>query len=424
MATANLTGAAEWVKPYPGFPLNRHPNGQLCKRINGHLRYFGKSEDWQAALRPFNRAAPYWFAGQTPPPEPMAVPGVVGVVATTTHLPSPGPTLDEVGNRFLDRELKRHERGQICLESYLDTRRAIVAMFEFLGREKPALSLRPDDWAGLRHHLETEPDPDDPDKRRRGAYALDRTICYIRAMRTWAEENVLQPGQVIRMGDGFDRVRISEKRKDRRARRMANGDRFFTRDEVHKILDALKDLPVLKAMFLLALNGGLGATDLSAMPVGVLDLDDAVLDYDRVKTGVARTVTLWPQTVEALRAAIPLRPKLKPGYESHVFLTRCGVPFCRSSAADDADAPKKATRADAVAGEFGKVLKGLGIKRPGLNFYACRSTFRTHAGALPDREAVDWVMGHAIEGSTEWYVKPPLERLRAVTNHVENVLFS
>ena len=106
---ANLTAGAAWVKPYPGFPLNRHPNGQLCKRINKSLRYFGKADDWRAALRRFNREAPYWFAGQEPPLEPILIPGVV--VASIPTTPSAGPTLDEVGNRFLDRELKRHERG-------------------------------------------------------------------------------------------------------------------------------------------------------------------------------------------------------------------------------------------------------------------------------------------------------------------------
>ena len=80
------------------------------------------------------------------------------------------------------------------------------------------------------------------------------------------------------------------------AARSCRADRFFTRDEVHRILGVLEELPVSKAMFLLALNGGLGATDLSAMPLGALDLDNALLDYDRVKTGVARTVTLWPRS--------------------------------------------------------------------------------------------------------------------------------
>lgn len=236
------------------------------------------------------------------PPEAIPPPGVVGL---TTVVPPQRPTLDEARNRFLDRELRRHERGAISLDSYLDTRSAIVGLFDYFGRSKPVLSHRPDDWSGFRHHLETEPQPNDPERRRRGAHALDRTVSYIRAMRTWAEENLLEPGQAIRMGDGFDRVRIAEKRKEKRRRRKEDGDRFFTRDQIHAIIGALDDQSVMKAMFLLALNGGLGASDLSAMPTGVLELDAGVLDYDRVKTGAGRTVTPWPRTVGGLTGRHP-----------------------------------------------------------------------------------------------------------------------
>jgi hypothetical protein len=74
----------ERVKPHPDFSLNRQPNGQPCKRIKVHLRYH------------------------------------CGVVGTATGFTLPMPALDELGNRFLERELKRHEPGQLCLESYLD----------------------------------------------------------------------------------------------------------------------------------------------------------------------------------------------------------------------------------------------------------------------------------------------------------------
>jgi hypothetical protein len=82
------------------------------------------------------------------------------------------------------------------------------------------------------------------------------------------------------------------------------------------------------------------------MPLAVLDLDTGVLDYDRAKTGAGRMVTLWPRTAEALRGAILLRPNAEARYEAHVFLTRCGVPFCRSQKTGDG-APTQSDRADA-----------------------------------------------------------------------------
>lgn len=403
-------------KPYRGFPLGVHPNGQWCKRINGHLRYFGKIAEWRAALHRYNTELPYWASGQTPPPEHW---GVIGSTATT---PAPGPSLDEVGNRFLVRELKRHERGQLGLEAYLDERRAIVSMFDFCGRDRRILAMSPDDWADLRHKLETEPRKGDPKQRRRGPDYLDKSIAAIRAMAKWAEGNLLQPGQVIRFGDSFDRVHRSEKRKARREKSRKHGERIFTPEQVQQIVAALPT--VLKAMFLLGINGGFGAADLSAIPLEVIDLDGGIIDYARVKTGVERTVTLWPRTIEALRAALPLRPKAKPGYEGHAFLTRCGVPFCRARAVTDEKGNiVKAVRTDAVAGELGKVLTALNIKRYGLNFYAARHTFRTHAGGVGDSEAVDRCMGHSDGTSAEWYTKAQLDRLRAVTAHVERALF-
>jgi hypothetical protein len=43
-------GAHRVAKPYPGFPLARHPNGQWCKKIKGRLHHFGLLADWQDAL--------------------------------------------------------------------------------------------------------------------------------------------------------------------------------------------------------------------------------------------------------------------------------------------------------------------------------------------------------------------------------------
>ena len=418
MRPADVTTTVRPVKPYDGFPMNVHPNGQWCKRINGTLRYFGNG-DWRPALARFNRESPYWYAGQTPPAESFTV------VGSTTHpptVPNAGPTLDEVGTRFWARELKRQRRGDICLESYLDTRRAVTAMFDHLGRKRRLLLLTPDDWADFRHFLLTEPDPKDKSRRRRGVDSLGRAISYIRAMLSWAEENVLQPGQPVRTGDSFDRVPKSEKWKSRRKSERKNGARIFTPDQIGKI--AAECPVVLRAMFLLGLNGGYGAVDLSSMPLDVIDLDAATIEYDRVKTGVPRIVTLWPRTVEALRVALPLRPKAKPGYEAHAFLTRCGVPFCRSQAVEDEDGnPINAKRANAVAGEFTKVLTALGMKRPGLNFYAVRHTFRTAAGMAGDEEATDFIMGHSMGESAEWYIRPDIARLRIVTDHVERTLF-
>ena len=55
-------------KPYDNFPLTPHRSGKWCKRIKGHLRYFGSLDDWEAALQQLEHEEPYWRAGKVPPP--------------------------------------------------------------------------------------------------------------------------------------------------------------------------------------------------------------------------------------------------------------------------------------------------------------------------------------------------------------------
>ena len=42
-------------KPYPAFPLTRHPSGQFCKKIRGKFFYFGSVADSEAALERYHR---------------------------------------------------------------------------------------------------------------------------------------------------------------------------------------------------------------------------------------------------------------------------------------------------------------------------------------------------------------------------------
>jgi hypothetical protein len=44
--------------------------------------------------------------------------------------------------------------------------------------------------------------------------------------------------------------------------------------------------------------------------------------------------------------------------------------------------------------EFGKLLRKLGLHRPGLGFYTLLHVFRTVADAARDSAAIDLIMGH------------------------------
>ena len=70
-------------KPYPGFPLTAHLNGQWCKKIKDKLHYFGSWQDWQDALALFQEQRDDLYAGRTP------------------RRQGDGPTLAELMDRFL-----------------------------------------------------------------------------------------------------------------------------------------------------------------------------------------------------------------------------------------------------------------------------------------------------------------------------------
>ena len=57
------------AKPYPDFPLFAHASGRWCKKIRGKFCYFGKWDNWQAALEKYNRERDFLYAGEEPPLE-------------------------------------------------------------------------------------------------------------------------------------------------------------------------------------------------------------------------------------------------------------------------------------------------------------------------------------------------------------------
>jgi len=83
------------------------------------------------------------------------------------------------------------------------------------------------------------------------------------------------------------------------------------------------------------------------------------------------------------------------------------------------------TPADALGQQFSKLLTELGIKRPGVSFYALRHTFETIGGESRDQVAVDHIMGHARDDMASLYrERISDERLKAVTDTIHDRLFA
>ena len=205
----------------------------------------------------------------------------------------------------------------------------------------------------------------------------------------------------VHFGDEFN----PPSKKVMRLNRAAKGPRMFEADELRRMLEAASQ--PITAMLLLGINCALGNADIANLPLSAIDLDDGWLTYARGKTGIERRAALWPETVQAIREWLPIRPAPKnPANFGLLFITKRGNAW-------DAGTDNRA-----ITHECRKLLDALKIGG-NRNFYALRHTFRTIADATCDFPAVRRVMGHADESIDDTYrERIDDERLVAVAEHV------
>ncbi len=172
----------------------------------------------------------------------------------------------------------------------------------------------------------------------------------------------------------------------------------------------------MKAIILLAINGGIGGKDIAGITVDKMGAKTGEwLDLPRLKTGAQRRVWLWPETIEAIEAYRPYRKYAKNSESSDVFfLTKFGRPWIRSNVEN---AP------DMINQNFTRLRDK---HCPDRTFYDLRRTFRTIAAETLDIEATQLVMGHSEEQNDMGFVynqRITDERIKAVCAHVRKWLF-
>jgi len=226
------------------------------------------------------------------------------------------------------------------------------------------------------------------------------------------------------MRKSLAKVPLRQLRKHKEDQKRANGMRLFTPAEIRRLIEHA-DLP-LRAMILLGINGGFGNTDCAELRMEDVDLERGLIDASRPKTGIRRTVPLWPETIQALREVIEgdrARPK-DPKHAKLVFLTRFGHPWVRVQRKDLPDGSVRITKDDEVAKQFGKLLNRVGLQQSGRGFYALRHTHATLADRAKDAHAQRRILGHAIAGMLGEYIEQiELDRLRAVVQTVRQAIF-
>jgi integrase len=371
-------------KPRPDFPLFPHATGRWAKKVRGKLCYFGsvaKDPKGETALNTWLDQKDDLLAGRPPRVRTDAL------------------AVRDLVNHFLT--AKRHlldsrELAQRSFDDYYKTCERVVEQF---GRTTAVDYLTPADFDKLRASI----------AKNWGPVAVGNEVQRVRVLFKYGYDAGLLD-KPVRFGPGFKRP----SRKTLRLARHEKGPRMFQAAQIKALL--ANALPQMKAMILLGINCGFGNTDVGSLTFKALDLDAGWVNHPRSKTGIMRRCPLWKETVAAVKAAIKLRPKPKDeAHEQLVFITKYKKPWAKVNV----DNP--------VSKEMYKLIKELGMSRPGLNFYALRHTFETIGGETKDQAAVSHIMGHSPHSgdmSAVYREQITDERLKAITDHVHKWLFS
>jgi integrase len=372
--------SAKPTKPPPEFPLFPHASGQWAKKIRGQLHYFGVRADPDDALTKYSEQKDDLHAGRKPRPQQAGV------------------TVKDVANDFLNAKQALVDAGELSPRTWADYKQVCDLVVAQFGKGRLASDVGPDDFAALRNKVAKKWGP-----QRLGSKPIQYTRCLFKHA---LDAELLD--RAARFGPGFKRPN----KKVLRLNRAEQGPRLFTADEIRRLLDTAST--PMNAMLLLGINAGFGNADCANLPLSALDLERAIIDFPRPKTGVPRRCPLWPETIQAIREALARRPQPKdPADAGLVFITKYGMAW------------SKETTTNPVSQETAKLLKKLGINgHKGLGFYTLRHVFRTVADETKDQPAVDFIMGHEAPHMSSVYRETISdERLRAVADHVRAWLF-
>ncbi len=378
-------------KPHKDFPLYPHANGQWAKKVRGVTRLFGPWADPQAALDKWLAQRDDLLAGREP------------------RVTGEGLTVVSLVNQFLESKEKQKNTGELTERSFEDYDLICGKIIDVFGRNRVVTDLRADDFERLRAELAKGRGAN---PRGCGPVTLASVIGRARVVFNYASKNSLIERPIV-FGEGFKKP----SRRILRRERNKKGPRMFKAKEIRAMLRIATRQ--LKAMILLGINAGLGNNDCALLPLSALDLEKGWMDYPRPKTEVQRRAPLWPETVKALREVLEHRrePKEKE-HADKVFITKYGFPWLSKG---------KAKRDNPVSKETAKLLKELGIHRPGSGFYTLRHTFKTIGEESGDPIATEHIMGHAEDPDDMGDVyreRMTKKRLFKVARHVRKWLFN
>ncbi len=360
------------------FPLYVHKGtGYWAKTIRGKRIYFEKlanDPNGQKSLAKWLEQRDDLLAGRSP-------------------RRTDAPRLKDLCNSWLTHKKNLLQSGELTKRSFDEYYATCEFVLETIDGERDAGSMQSVDFADLRKKL----------AKRYNPVSLSKRMGQIKSVFLHAYKCRLidRPAD---FGPSFEKPSAKKLRQVR----LAKGAQDFTRDELHRMLEVAK--PVVRAMILLGVQGGLGNSDVADLPLKAVDLEGGWLDYPRAKTAIARKIPLWPETIEAIKLVISQRPATESPY---LFISARGN--------DYTDKHRTGYR---VTGDFRQVTKAIGIQ-DGRGFYGLRRTFQTQAEESADLVAVQSIMGHTPserDMSARYRQRISEQRLRAVVEVVRSWL--
>jgi integrase len=395
-------------RPYPDFPLTPHPSGKWCKKIRGQLHYFGQwarrlegvlipvdGDGWEDALAEYKKVADDLHAGRTPRADPNAL------------------TVGTLCNHFLTAKLRKVDAGELTSSLFYDYKVMTDFLVKHFSANRLVEDLAAGDFEKLREAM----------ARKWGPVRLANSITRVKSVFKYGYEAGLME-RPVRYGPEFKKPSATVLRKHK----ATQPAKMLEAEEVRALIDGktveaeggprlVKPTPQLRALILLGINCGFGNADCAELPTSAVDLEAGWINFPRPKTGIGRRCSLWPETVEAIKAAVMDRPKPAQSRDvGRVFLSESGTMLVTRS--------EKGHTKDLIGYHFTNLLKATGLYRRQIGFYTLRHCFETVAGETADQVAVDVVMGHGDNSMAANYREGVSdERLRAVANKVREWLW-
>ena len=356
------------------FPLTLHPSGQYCKKIKGHIYYFG-SDRKQALERYFDQA--------------MFLHGYNNTLLKSTN---GNMTLKEICDLYLKYQKTKLQANNLTVRHHNDQIGSLKKLMEFLGEGCRIKSISTLSLQNYKRSLQ---------KHYSSVCRLNLHLSIMKAMFHWARKN-----DILKDIPNIDAIS--------RAKEIHQERFTFNSEQINKLL-TIADIK-LQAMIWLGLNCCFGCTDCAYLKWTDLDLENSKVILPRRKTGIYRDLPLWPETVVSLRK-IKRRGSL-------VFYTSRGNPYIQTNMKIDDRGKEIYTTTNLISTKFRRLILKAGLNVPkGTGFYTLRRTAATLAARSGDPFAVQRLLGHANLTMATRYVQDVSAQTDRVIENSRNILF-